>query len=524
MNRRRFLHAAATVSTGVAAATAGCASGDSNHPPPIVATTAGRVRGTTTVDGYAFKGIPYAAPPHGTGRYLPPRPVTPWQGVRDTVTDGPTPPQPATPPPLEFFAPPIPGAEYLNLNIWTPDPGRSRLPVLVWIYGGGFDTGTVGLYDGSAFARDGVVFVAINYRLGAEGYLYLGDGVANVALLDQIAALHWVHDNIAAFGGDPDNVTIAGQSAGAMAVGTLMTMPRAAGLFRRAIMESGAGNLCYSADTAHEIGTRLAGKLAVAPTRDAVAGAGVDRILAAQLAVMDDLARQPDPQRWGGEPGCRVNMWRPTLDAATLPARPIDAARAGAGADVDVLLGHNGEEGRLSLVPFRSLDSVTHDELTTAMRLYRLPVDRAVPAYRAAYPGTGAGELLAILQGDWMYTIPGLRSADTRSGMRASTYAYEFAWRSPQFDGRLGSCHFLEVPFVFDQLHDERMQWITGPNPPQHLADLVHRTWVQFIGTGRVDWPRYDTARRATMRFDIESAAVHDPYPTRKIWEGVDLY
>lgn len=519
MNRRTFLRGLSATTT-LPFLVAGCAGGETHS---VVTTTSGRVRGNTEAGIHVFRGVPYAAPPRAAERYLPPRPAEPWSGVRDALTLGPTPPQPPTPPPLDFFAPPIAGADYLNLNIWTREPGSSRMPVLVWIFGGGFDTGSNSLYDGAAFARDGVVFVAMNYRLGAEGFLFLDDGVANVALLDQISALEWVRDNIAAFGGDPDNVTISGQSAGAMAVGTLLTMPRAAGLFRRAIMESGAGNLCYSPDTAHEIGQRLVTKLGVAANRGAVAAAGVDRVLAAQIAVMNDLARQPDPQRWGGEPGCRVNMWRPTVDGVTVPVAPIDAVATGVGAHVDVLLGHNSEEGRLSLVPFRSLDSVTETELATAMRLYRLPVDRAMPAYRAAYPGAGPGALLAIVQTDWFYTVPGLRLADARAHAPAATFMYEFTWRSPQFDRQLGSCHFLEVPFAFDRLRDPRMRWITGPNPPQQLADLVHRTWIQFAATGRVNWARYEPGRRTTMRLDLQPGVVDDPYPVRTLWDGIAL-
>ncbi|HLS77711.1 MAG TPA: carboxylesterase family protein [Nocardia sp.] len=521
MNRRAFLRTTAVTATLLGAATTGCGG---QPRETIVTTAAGRVRGAVADGVHSFKGIPYAAPPKGVDRYLPPRPAEPWDGVRAATTPGPTPPQPETPPPLDFFAPPVPGEEYLNLDIWTPDPGAANLPVMVWIYGGGFDTGSTGLYDGSAFARDGVVLVAINYRLGAEGYLFLDDGVADVALLDQIAALRWVHDNIAAFGGDPGNVTVFGQSAGAMAVGTLATMAAAGGLFHRAILQSGAGNICYRADTALDIGRRLAAKLGVAPTREAIAEAGVPRVLDAQLAVMADLAEHPDPQRWGGEPGCRVNMWRPTIDGDTLPATPIDAVTAGASAGIDMLIGHNAEEGRLSLVPFRDLDSVTEDELTTAMRLYRLPVDRALPAYRAAYPGANPGALLAILQGDWFYTIPGIRLAEARAQAPAATYMYEFTWRSPQFDGELGSCHFLEVPFAFDRLDDERMRWITGPTPPQALADLVHGAWVRFASTGRLDWPEYEPTRRATMRLDLHPEVVDDPCPVRDLWHGVDLY
>jgi para-nitrobenzyl esterase len=482
------------------------------------------VRGAACEGGYVFRGVPYAAAPTGVDRYLPPRPAVPWSGVRDAVGDGPTPPQPPVPPPMDAFYPATPGADYLNVNVWTPDPGATRSPVMVWLYGGGFDGGANTVYSGERFARDGVVFAAPNYRLGAEGFLCLDDGVANVGLLDQIAALEWVRDNIAAFGGDPDRVTVFGQSAGAMSVGALMAMPRAAGLFRRAILQSGAGNLAYTADTARGLGRRLAAALGVAPVREAFAQAGVERVLAAQTAVTDALARDPDPQRWGGEPGARVNMWRPTVDGETLPALPVDAIAAGTSAGVDVLIGANAEEGRLSLVPFGALESVGEAELAEAMRLYRLPVPRALAAYRAAYPGSSPGDLLAILQGDWYYRAAATRLAEARADAPASTYMYEFSWRSKQFDGRLGACHALEIPFAFDALDDPLMQWLTGPTPPQRLASLMHDTWVAFARTGRAPWPRYRPGRRDAFRFDTDAARVRDPFPTRALWKGVDLY
>lgn len=491
---------------------------------PTVATRAGTVRGAALEDGYVFRGVPFAAPPTGIDRYLPPRPTPRWAGVRDATRNGPTPPQPPVPAPMDAFYPVVSGKEYLNLNVWTPDLGAARAPVMVWIYGGGFDGGVNSVYDGERFARDGVVFVAPNYRLGAEGFLCLDDGTANVGLLDQIAALEWVRENIAAFGGDPDNVTVVGQSAGAMSIGALLAMPRARGLFHHAILQSGAGNLAYSPETAHDIGRRLTAKLGVAPTREAVAEAGVGRVLAAQTAVMADLARQPDPHRWGGEPGSRVNMWRPTVDGDTLPALPVDAIAAGASAGVDVLVGANAEEGRLSLVPFGALESVSEDDLAEAMRLYRLPGDRALAAYRDAWPNATPGDLLAVLQGDWYYRAAAVRLAETRAAAAGHTYMYEFAWRSPQFDGNLGACHVLEAPFVFDALDDPLMQWFTGPTPPQPLADLMHATWVSFARTGRADWPRYSPEDRAVFRFDTDSALTRDPFPTREIWEGVDLY
>lgn len=204
----------------------------------VVKTSSGKVRGSVANGVHTFKGIPYAASPFGANRLRPPQPVAPWSGVRDALSYGPKPPQPPYPPQVALLIPPeltSPGEDCLTLNIWSPDLGSAGRPVMVWIAGGLFEyhgTGASPWYDGSRFARDGVVSVTINYRVGAEGFLYLGEGNANRGLLDQIAALQWVQENIAAFGGDPGNVTIFGESAGAMSVGTLLAIPRAEGLLK----------------------------------------------------------------------------------------------------------------------------------------------------------------------------------------------------------------------------------------------------------------------------------------------------
>src|SRR5438477_4351549 len=212
----------------------------------IVRIEQGAVRGSAAEGVVSFKGIPYAAPPFGLNRFRPPQPVELWSGVRDALTYGPTVLKPPYFPPFDALLPEpvIPGEDCLNLNIWSPDLGQAKLPVMVWIHGGAFanGSGAISWYDGSRFARDGIVCVTINYRLGVDGFLYLDNENANLGLLDQIAALAWVQENIAAFGGDPGNVTIFGESAGGMSVGTLLAMPRAVGLFRRAIAESGAGH------------------------------------------------------------------------------------------------------------------------------------------------------------------------------------------------------------------------------------------------------------------------------------------
>src|SRR5205823_8658114 len=225
----------------------------------VVETRRGKLRGRFGEGAAAFKGVPYAAPPFGANRLRPPRPVESWDGVRDALVFGPKSPQVSYPQGVAEALAELVGAgeDCLTLNIWTPEVGPATRPVMVWIPGGMFEfhaTGASAFYDGGRFARDGVVCVTIGYRVGAEGFLYLGDGLANLGLLDQIAALEWVQENIAAFGGDPANVTIFGESAGAMSVGTLLALSRAQGLFHRTIMESGAAHTVMSAATARRVG------------------------------------------------------------------------------------------------------------------------------------------------------------------------------------------------------------------------------------------------------------------------------
>ena len=241
----------------------------------VVETVHGKVRGGLAGGIASFKGIPFAASPFAVNRMRPPARPEAWDGVRDALAYGPTVPKPPYPKPFDELLPEpvIAGEDCLNLNVWTPAPGRAGLPVMVWIHGGAFvnGSGAVAQYAGDRFARDGVVCVTINYRLGCEGFLFLDDATPNRGLLDQIAALEWVQENIAAFGGDPGNVTIFGESAGAMSVTTLLAMPRAAGLFRRAIPQSGAGHHVLPADTARLVTAELARRLGVAATRDGFA-------------------------------------------------------------------------------------------------------------------------------------------------------------------------------------------------------------------------------------------------------------
>ena len=501
---------------------------------PLVSTHSGRVRGAV-VDGInVFRGIPYAAPPFGANHLRAPQPVEPWTGVRDALVDGAKPPQPPFPgtenAPASWDRAPV-GEDCLNLNIWTPDAGAVRLPVMIWITGGSFRAGSNAWYDGSRFARDGVVCVAINYRSGAEGFLYLRDGTPNRGLLDQIAAMEWVRENIAAFGGDPDNVTICGESAGAMSIGMLLAAPLAQGLFRRAILQSGAAHHVVSADAARRIGERFAEKLGVAPTQQAMAAVPFDRIIAAHSALDAEVMAHPDPDRWGISMAGAM-LTQPVIDGDVLPSAPLERIRSGSAAGVDVIAGTNVDDWRMFLAFTGAIGQITDQMLAgpvtqygpQSFAAYGLPVDRALAAYRAAYPSATPGDLLAAIQTDWWCRIPAIRLADAHVNKTSRTYMYEFAWPTPVGDGLFGACHALEIPFVFDTL-DKGPDQMLGEllvNAPQQVASAMHTAWVSFVARGDAGWPEYELGRRATMRFDTVSTVVDDPrVRERALWDGV---
>ena len=493
-----------------------------------IKTRQGEVRGSVDEGVQVFKGIPYAAPPVGADRMRPPRPVVPWSGVRDTLSYGPKSRQPVYPPYVQLLLNELIGGgdDCLSLNIWSPAATSARHPVMVWIPGGMFEfhgTGASPWYDGSRFARDGIVCVTINYRVGADGFLYTGDEHANIGLLDQIAALTWVRDNIAAFGGDPGNVTVFGESAGAMSIAALLAIPRAAGLFRRAILQSGAAHPVMSPSTARRVCESLAHKVGVPATRNALAAVPVERLLQAQIDLHADLAADPDPHRWGDEVVDSQMLWQPVIDGAVIPAHPLDQLSAGSSAGVDVLVGTNTDEHRLFLTTSGALEHITYEALAGAIAAYGLPVDATLSIYRTRHPRASAGDLLAAVQTDWYWRDPAIRLAEAHAKHNSSTYMYEFAWRSPQFNGLLGACHALEVPFVFDTL-GRSTEPLWGPNPPQALADTMHAAWVEFARNGRCSWPPYDVRRRMTMRFDVGSGVVEGSHPTERAeWEGTPV-
>lgn len=411
----------------------------------------------------AFLGVPYAAPPFGSLRFRAPVPSS-WEGVRPAVTHGHAAPQ-AAGEDIGLYAPDVfeTGADCLNLDIRTPSPGAAGLPVLVWIHGGAFAIGGNGAawHQGHRFARDGVVCVAINYRLGFEGFLALEDAPLNRGVLDWLAALEWVRDNIAAFGGDPGNVTIAGQSAGAAAVATLLTMPRAQGLFRRAIVMSGSATLVATEQEARDYAKTLAIRLGIEPARSAFA-----RLSPAEL-----VAAQPPPLT-GDSGGLSESVpIKPVVDGDLIPAVPLAALPASA--HLPLLVGCTSQEADV-FVRRMAAD-------VSEAALDHLGVE-------AGEPGRTPAERLGRAVTEHLFT------RETRWIREARpAYAYEFRWESPVESpvggGRVGAVHNLDLPFVFDVLDAPGVERTAGPDAPQALADAMHAAWVRFARTGDPGWP-----------------------------------
>jgi para-nitrobenzyl esterase len=454
----------------------------------IVSTEHGALEGVRTGTVTAFTGIPFAASPAGGRRFRPPEPPEPWTGVGAASQYGPAAPQPYDPI-LDTLFGQAPFAtdegSCLTLNIWAPAPssGAMPLPVMVWLHGGAFITGSGQdrMFDGSRLAaRHEVLVVTVNYRLGALGFLHLGDllgggyeASGNVGLLDQIAALKWVAGNIAAFGGDPDRITVFGQSAGAMSVATLMTMPAARGLFHRAIIQSGSAEYVHTPDQALAVTRRLLGLLEIADT-DAVQVLDVPaaELIAAQSKL--SLAMRSE----GPDMGL---PFAPVLDGVAVPELPLAAFQRGAAARIPVVLGTNADEGRLF-----------------------------VAAADEGNGGTPAAALDAVAAriGDELFQAPADRLADAIAAAGTPVWRYLFAWKSRALGGRLGACHSLELPFVFDTLDLRGVERFTGTDPPQSLAERIGAQWTAFArhGEPEPDWPRYDEAARRRLVLGVSAA------------------
>ncbi|MDX1383961.1 MAG: carboxylesterase/lipase family protein [Thermoanaerobaculia bacterium] len=479
----------------------------------VVRTSAGPVSGREE-DGLAvFRGIPYAEPPVAELRFRPPVPPSPWAEPRDCGRYGPYAPQVVGEVQRDVWALSGEASEdCLSLNIWTPGADDGRRPVMVWIHGGAFVVGASsrGVTEGAALAAHGDVVVSLNYRLGALGWLQLdgvgGDeyaGSGNLGLQDQILALRWVRENIAAFGGDPDNVTLFGESAGSISVAVLMTTPAARGLFHKAICQSGGASIVRRTERAREITTALM-EIAGAPDLAALRALPADDLVAAQAQIRPRGAEQ---------------VFGPTIDDVVVPDNPMDRIRAGTAADVPLIIGSNLDEYRYWYQTDPRLPTLGTRHLERRLREVtgRDPA-RVVAAYEGSRPELDDNQIAVTLIGDIAFRLPALRMAEAREAHGGHTWMYLFTRQSPVDGGRLGAAHAMDIPFVFRNVDVPNVPRLIGDTPDRApLAEAMSEAWLAFARNGSPThaaipgWGLWTSDERTTMIFDDPCTVAHDP-------------
>ena len=485
---------------------------------PQARTAAGAVRGRREGSLSVFRGIPFAQPPTGRLRFAAPRPAVAWDGVREASAFGSPPPQSGTYGP----APQPSDDNWLTLNVWTPAPDpAARRPVMVWIYGGAYKVGSADApgYDGSRLAREGdLVVVTFNYRTGVEGFAQLQGAPANRGLLDQMAALEWVRDNIAAFGGDPDQVTVFGQSAGAGSVASLLASPLAAGLFGRAIAQSVPG-IYYSPSLAADIAGAIAAELGLRAATDDLSGVDPVRLVAAGDAVDRKLSQYQD--RWG-RVAHTATPFAPVVDGEVLPVTPWQALAAGDARAVPLIVGHTRDEYRLFLAMSGQLGAISDERAAQSLRALG-PGPDGEQAYRAAFPRASAESLYELVRSDWVFRMPTLHLAQAQAAGQGAAYLYELAWAAPANGGLLGACHGLDGPLVFGNLDEGFAARLIGPPPfpaAEEVSAQFRTAWTRFAATGDPGWPRYDPQRRLTRVFDLPpSVTAYPEEASRLLWQ-----
>lgn len=503
-----------------------------------VSTRSGRLEGESFGGGLRFLGIPFAKPPVGPLRFRAPEPPESWQGVREAREYGPSAPQIG---PVHRLIRGVIGAagsrqsqDCLYLNLWTPKCDGARRPVMVWIHGGAFilGSGSTSLYSGEQLATRGdVVVVTLNYRLGALGFLSWQDVCrdtdrppTNLGLRDQLAALAWVRDNVEAFGGDPANVTVFGESAGAMSIGTLLGVPSARGLFHKAILQSGAAHNVSSRTKAANVASQFFEFLGIDdPSPETLADVPVARLMEAQARATIGN---------GLENG--VMAWQPCIDGDLIPENPLAAIDRGLARDVPILIGTNRDEYRL----FTFLDRDRVDDAQLARRVGRIArrgqqEDAALaariletygPSIGARDPG--ANERWIALQSDRIFHYPATRLADAQAAHQRRTFAYLFEWTLPLIGGGLGACHGMDLPFVFGATRSGVLRLgLVANRSAARLADAMQDAWTSFARTGEPassalpDWPAYEAHRRYTMTLGGSRGVVKDPHEAaREFW------
>jgi para-nitrobenzyl esterase len=490
------------------------ASSTPSEPGPEVRTAAGVLRGSREAGLGVFRGIPFAEPPVGALRFAAPQPVRGWDGVRPALAYGPPPPQSGLLGASQGYA----GDDWLTLNVWTPQPDPAAgLPVMVWIPGGGYVFGNSGVpeYDAGHLAGSGTVIVTLNYRLGIEGFALIDGAPANRGLLDQVAALQWVRDNIRVFGGDPDRVTVFGESAGGGSIAALLAMPRAAGLFGRAVAQSVPGPF-FSPELAADIAAACAAELGVQPTVSGLSAVAPARLPAVCDAISAKMERWRG--RWGQITARRMPI-APVVDGDVLPATPWQALADGAARDVGLLVGHTRDEQRLFSLLDGVLGQVTHEQTESALHLLA-PGSGGAHRYREAFPAAADEELYELVNSDWLFRMPSLHLADAQIAGGGRAHLYELTWSAPGMGGGLGACHGLDVPLVFGNMSSGQLAMLIGdpPSPAaRELSAQIRGSWTAFAAHGDPGWPAYDADHRLTRLFDTPPMVT--AYPEEASWQ-----
>ncbi|WP_142827470.1 carboxylesterase/lipase family protein [Planococcus soli] len=490
----------------------------------IVKSIYGKLSGEKKGNVTVWKGIPYAKPPIGDLRFRAPQPPEPWGEVREATLFGPSAMQ-ASSEIMGFLGNQTDNTseDCLYLNVWSPAADKRRRPVMVWIHGGAFTAGTGSsqTFDGRSFSSEGdVVVVTFNYRLGALGFLHLGgvggddfSGSCNCGILDQISALQWVQDNIERFGGDPERVTVFGESAGAMSIGVLMAVPKAKGLFHQAILQSGAAANVLSSAIAEKVSSRLLAALKI--------GHGevdkIRRIPAQQL--VDTAALLP------------AMSLVPVIEGGLLPVHPEQAIAEGAMKEIPVLIGTNKDEYRLfSFFDPRWKQNDPEEISSIFERVFGL---NWLEISRNLIDGEELNQgIFDKLMTMSLFTSPALKLAELQVKQEAPVWMYRFDWETPVFNGELKACHSLELPFVWNTLSRAGTERLTGNlKERKKLAEEMHHAWIRFARSGNPntpklpEWGSYNLEHRPVMIFNRENVLVHDPNSEeRKDWENLMVH
>jgi para-nitrobenzyl esterase len=487
---------------------------------------AGALRGSLTDGVRRFLGIPYAAPPVGALRFAAPQPAR-WDGFRDCIERGAIAPQNVpSAAEMERVLPGVDiypligneqtqGDDHLVLNVWAP-ANATNAAVMVFIHGGAFTggAGAADVYDGATFARADIVLVTINYRLGIEGFLPIPGAPTNLGLRDQLFALRWVQENIASFGGDPGNVTVFGESAGAMSLANLVASPLAKGLMKRAIVQSGHGDMVRSVTIAQRLVVKLAKMLRVKANVEGFRSRSVAEGLAALKKISLPTARidlrNPDKR----EPAFGLSRFLPVYGDDVLPEHPVTALKNGVGAEIELLVGTNKEEMNLYFVPSGVRTKIGKFLAHFVAKRAEPKARDILKAYGIDQRGKRAGDAFTEALTDLVFRLPARRFAAAHGG---HTHVYDFSWRSPAYNGELGACHAIELPFVFNTLST-----VTGPRglagaaPPQALADSMHAIWVEFAKTGALPWPEYTGDNRVAHDPATGKTFSEAPFPAER--------